>query len=103
MARKKNSSSGQEWTAEWFSENSIDVGDALRELHENAPAKRVKFLARVIEFIEDKPPEDDWDDLCEGGLPEALIDIAVERELYRQFPTNKTVAVSTFATRTIPV
>ena len=79
---------------EWFFTNALKAGDILRKLHPKADARRLDFVYSLDEFIASEPPEDYLHGLYEGRLLHVLMDIALERSLYKEYVVDEDAAVS---------
>lgn len=90
----KNASLVEDISAlEWFLTNGLKSGDVLRKLHHKEDDKRIEFLSYLGQFFETDPSEEAIHGIFEGQLPQALIDIASERKLYKQLAVVEEIAV----------
>ena len=86
-----------EWSSSSFGTHGAHAGRLLRDAHAFRDARRVTFLVGLDQFFgTTDPTEEQYDALLAGGLCEALIDGALDKELYENFNSkvNKMVGVS---------
>ncbi|KIP09026.1 hypothetical protein PHLGIDRAFT_116742 [Phlebiopsis gigantea 11061_1 CR5-6] len=75
-----------EWSSSSFSTHGAHAGRLLRHAHALHDGRRVTFLAGLDQFLgTTHPTEDQYETLLTGGLCEALVDCALDKELYENF------------------
>ncbi|EKM57264.1 uncharacterized protein PHACADRAFT_194827 [Phanerochaete carnosa HHB-10118-sp] len=81
------------WTVDTFREQPEKVGEALKQFHSFPdPVERYDFMAEYIDFDFAGPSEAQYDGLFSGGLPQAFLDIAMDRRLYEEYPDDPDAA-----------
>lgn len=88
-----------DWNVDSFGTHALKAGRFLRQVHDTGdPSKRRTFLMYLDEYLGTREPtEEQFDGLYVGGLPEAIIDAALERRQYENFHSgiNKVVRIIT--------
>lgn len=73
----------EDYNREWFEQNSREAGAVLRKLRARSCTRRLDFLDELYDFMNRDDVTDQYmDGLYEGGLPQVLLDITMERHLY---------------------
>lgn len=87
-ATKARSDKEDIYDKEWFLTNPSEAGAMLRKMHAKADPRRTRLLTNLRSCIFEERTEQEFHQLFQAGLPQALLDVAAHPELYDDFRTN---------------
>lgn len=92
--RARNLRLEERFSVQWFTENLPRAAVVLRTLDASGGPKRNDFVKYLNGYIDEEPTEEEWDTLFKVGMPQTLLDIASQRQLYRDYLSDDLLPVS---------